>query len=172
MALLQSLPAPVRSHALPAPAAQASTSSAVVTLQKEPEVCADDFKDGGAFPEIHVAQYPLDMGRGDQQRSNKTLAVTVDGDGQVNYDSILRQGENRDKLAIHADHKALVPKIDKMTKEVGEAPCLRTIGEIAAPGVPFAVHGQDDCMASMMSWVQHACCMEPLHGTHNGACWP
>lgn len=26
----------------------------------------EDFGDGGAFPEIHVAQYPLDMGRKDK----------------------------------------------------------------------------------------------------------
>lgn len=79
----------------------------------------DDFFDGGAYPEIHVAQYPLDMGRPDVARGpgNKTLAVSVNADGEVAYDAILRQGSHKDKV-IHADHKALVPKVDRLSKEV------------------------------------------------------
>ena len=38
----------------------------------------DDFGDGGAFPEIHVAQYPLDMGRLDK-KSTAIVAVSVGG---------------------------------------------------------------------------------------------
>src|SRR5271154_2433953 len=40
----------------------------------------DDFGDGGAFPEIHIAQYPLDMGRKKTEKSN-ALAVPVDDSG-------------------------------------------------------------------------------------------
>ncbi len=38
----------------------------------------EDFGDGGAFPEIHVAQYPLDMGRADK-KSTAIVAVNVAG---------------------------------------------------------------------------------------------
>lgn len=36
----------------------------------------EDFGDGGAFPEIHIAQYPLDMGRVDK-KSTAIVAVNV-----------------------------------------------------------------------------------------------
>ncbi|KAK5112983.1 mRNA splicing protein, partial [Cryomyces antarcticus] len=38
---------------------------------------AEDYGDGGAFPEIPVAQYPLDMGRKTTSSSN-ALAIQVD----------------------------------------------------------------------------------------------
>jgi SNW domain-containing protein 1 len=68
---------------------------------------AEDFGDGGAFPEIPVAQYPLDMGRKSQGSSN-ALAVQVDGEGKVKYDAIARQGHN-DKRIVHASFKDLIP---------------------------------------------------------------
>ncbi|GKC65687.1 SNW/SKI-interacting protein A-like protein [Tanacetum coccineum] len=41
-----------------------------------------DFGDGGAFSEIHYAQYPLDMGRKKDSNSGlKTLPVSVDDKG-------------------------------------------------------------------------------------------
>lgn len=54
-----------------------------------------DFGDGGAFPEIHVAQYPLDLGRpahgqdGGKKKSN-ALAVQLDAQGKVKYDLLAR----------------------------------------------------------------------------------
>jgi len=50
----------------------------------------EDFGDGGAFPEVPVAQYPLDMGRKNQS-SSTALAVQVDAEGKVKYDAIARQ---------------------------------------------------------------------------------
>ena len=38
----------------------------------------EDFGDGGAFPEVHVAQYPLDMGRADK-KSTAIVAVNIAG---------------------------------------------------------------------------------------------
>ncbi|KAH6664477.1 SKIP/SNW domain-containing protein [Halenospora varia] len=67
----------------------------------------EDFGDGGAFPEIPVAQYPLDMGRKSQGSSN-ALAVQVDAEGKVKYDAIARQGHN-DKRIVHASFKDLIP---------------------------------------------------------------
>nr|BAD21630.1 hypothetical protein [Oryza sativa Japonica Group]BAD22118.1 hypothetical protein [Oryza sativa Japonica Group] len=54
----------------------------------------EDFSDGGAFPEIHVAQYPLGMGRRDEKGGSKILALTVDAKGSVAFDAVVKQGEN------------------------------------------------------------------------------
>ncbi|XP_057366335.1 puff-specific protein Bx42-like [Daphnia carinata] len=60
-----------------------------------------DFGDGGSFPEIHMAQYPLDMGRKDQagQKSN-ALAIQLDAEGKIKYDAIARQGHGKDKVVF------------------------------------------------------------------------
>jgi SNW domain-containing protein 1 len=50
----------------------------------------EDFGDGGAFPEIPVAQYPLDMGKKGASTSN-ALAIQVNADGKVKYDAIAKQ---------------------------------------------------------------------------------
>lgn len=74
----------------------------------------EDFGDGGAFPEVHVAQYPLDMGRkgGSSSSSSTTksnaLALTVDGDGKVKYDAIARQGHAENRI-VHTSFKDLIP---------------------------------------------------------------
>lgn len=72
-----------------------------------------DFGDGGAFPEIHYAQYPLDMGRKkDANPGQKTLPVTVDEHGRVTFDAIVKQNENASKI-VYSQHRDLVPKILK-----------------------------------------------------------
>ena len=58
---------------------------------------AADFGDGGAYPEIPVAQYPLDMGRSSSHGS-KTLAVSTDASGQVTHDALVKQGANKDRI--------------------------------------------------------------------------
>ncbi|GAA0164608.1 RNA splicing factor [Lithospermum erythrorhizon] len=69
----------------------------------------EDFGDGGAFPEIHYAQYPLDMGRKkDWKPGSKTLPVTVDEHGNVRYDAVVRQNENSKKI-VYSQHTDLVP---------------------------------------------------------------
>ncbi|KAK1266155.1 hypothetical protein QJS04_geneDACA002496 [Acorus gramineus] len=71
----------------------------------------EDFGDGGAFPEIHVAQYPLGMGRKDSKPGGpKILPLTVDANGNVAYDAIVCQGENASKI-MQSQHRDLVPKI-------------------------------------------------------------
>ncbi|KAG8461899.1 hypothetical protein KFE25_013918 [Diacronema lutheri] len=59
----------------------------------------DDFADGGAFPEVHVAQYPLDMGRKGKAGS-QVVALTTDGAGTVKYDAIARVGQ-RDSTKVY-----------------------------------------------------------------------
>ncbi|WPG98263.1 Pre-mRNA-processing protein 45 [Acrodontium crateriforme] len=77
----------------------------------------EDFGDGGAFPEIAVAQYPLDMGRKGAPSSSNALAILVDGEGKVKYDAIARQGHN-EKRVIHTSFKDLIPL--RQRADVGE----------------------------------------------------
>lgn len=59
-----------------------------------------DFGDGGAFPEIIVAQYPLNMGRPNYKSTSNALAVQLDHEGKVKYDVIARQGHHKDKVYL------------------------------------------------------------------------
>ncbi|KAG1366578.1 SNW/SKI-interacting protein A [Cocos nucifera] len=87
----------------------------------------EDFGDGGAFPEIHVAQYPLGMGRKDEKPGSKILPLTVDSQGNVAFDAIVKQNENASKI-VYSQHKDLVPKLvseeekheEELEKEIEE----------------------------------------------------
>ena len=68
----------------------------------------EDFGDGGAFPEVPVAQYPLDMGKKGKSTTSNALAIQVDGEGKVKYDAIARQGHSDDRI-IHSNFKDLIP---------------------------------------------------------------
>eukprot|EP00983_Pelagomonas_calceolata_P098455 1158352-Pelagomonas_calceolata.AAC.5 len=88
---------------------------------------AQDFGQGGAFPEIHVAQYPLEMGRPDAIRSSKgTLAVSMNADGTVAYDAIVKQGSNKNKT-VFSDHGALLPKVDRHGTVERHTHCLAPV---------------------------------------------
>ncbi|XP_074852803.1 SNW domain-containing protein 1 [Carettochelys insculpta] len=96
---------------------QRSRQTALVSSRREPPPYGyrkgwiprmlEDFGDGGAFPEIHVAQYPLDMGR--KKKMSNALAVQVDAEGKIKYDAIARQGQSKDKV-IYSKYTDLVPK--------------------------------------------------------------
>nr|XP_027189271.1 LOW QUALITY PROTEIN: SNW/SKI-interacting protein A-like [Cicer arietinum] len=80
----------------------------------------EDFGEGGAFPEIHVAQYPLDMGRNKSSKpGSKILPVTVDAHGNVAYDAIVKQNENAKKI-VYTQQKDLIPKILKNDEDDDE----------------------------------------------------
>jgi SNW domain-containing protein 1 len=81
-----------------------------------------DFDDGGAFPEIHVAQYPRNMGnphlksqKSENAKGTVSLAsqsqllnVEVDADGKVSYDAVVTQGTNaNNKLQVYTKHQDL-----------------------------------------------------------------
>uniref|UniRef100_A0AAQ4PMZ2 SNW domain-containing protein 1 n=1 Tax=Gasterosteus aculeatus aculeatus TaxID=481459 RepID=A0AAQ4PMZ2_GASAC len=97
--------------------AQKSYSTALVSSRKEPPLyetrkgwvprSLEDFGDGGAFPEIHVAQFPLEMGR--KKKTSNALAVQVDAEGKIKYDAIARQGQGKDKV-IFSKYTDLLPK--------------------------------------------------------------
>ncbi|TFY60078.1 hypothetical protein EVJ58_g5374 [Rhodofomes roseus] len=67
----------------------------------------DDFGDGGAYPECHVAQYPQGMGK-KKASSGNTLALQVDAEGNVRYDAIAQQGQRAGKI-VQSQFKDLVP---------------------------------------------------------------
>ncbi|KAI0872885.1 SKIP/SNW domain-containing protein [Hypoxylon argillaceum] len=67
----------------------------------------EDFGDGGAFPEIPVVQYPLQMGKKGSETSN-AIAINVDTQGKVKYDAIARQGHAEGRI-VHASFKDLIP---------------------------------------------------------------
>ncbi|KAF7337984.1 hypothetical protein MVEN_02022100 [Mycena venus] len=75
----------------------------------------EDFGDGGSYPECHVAQYPLELGKKKASSafklfgsSGNTLALQVDSEGNVRYDAIAHQGQRDDKI-IQSQFKDLVP---------------------------------------------------------------
>ncbi len=43
----------------------------------------NDFGDGGAFPEIHVAQYPMGMGHKDNKQTSSVVPLSIGADGKV-----------------------------------------------------------------------------------------
>lgn len=77
----------------------------------------EDFGDGGAFPEVPMAQYPLDMGRKGGSSSSNALALQVDNEGKVKYDAIARRGHS-EKRIVHASFKDLIPL--RQRADVGE----------------------------------------------------
>ncbi|XP_050205564.1 SNW/SKI-interacting protein [Mercurialis annua] len=77
----------------------------------------EDFGDGGAFPEIHIAQYPLGMGRDKSAKpGSRILPLTVDANGNVAYDAIVKQNENSKKI-VYSKHTDIIPKFLKNEEE-------------------------------------------------------
>mmetsp|Transcript_9525 Transcript_9525/g.11055 ORF Transcript_9525/g.11055 Transcript_9525/m.11055 type:complete len:590 (+) Transcript_9525:98-1867(+) len=89
---------------------------------KKPE----DFGDGGAYPEIHLAQYPLGMGKADNSGSgpeSSIVQVTTDAQGNLNYDAIVKQGANASaKKTIHTSHDELMPKLHTISNDALQRP--------------------------------------------------
>ncbi|KAG5444919.1 SNW domain-containing protein 1 [Clonorchis sinensis] len=67
----------------------------------------EDFSDGGAFPEIHIPQFPLEMGQ--QKTSSNALVLKTDQDGRIRYDELVRQGHSKDRV-IYSKFTDLLPK--------------------------------------------------------------
>lgn len=74
----------------------------------------EDYGDGGAFPEINVAQYPLDMGL-TKKDSGGALALQVDANGKIQYDAIAKQGrDGKSGEILHTSFQDLVPLRNKV----------------------------------------------------------
>lgn len=93
----------------------------------------EDFGDSGAFPEINVVQYPLDMGKTKAKTSN-ALAVQLDAQGDVKFDLIAKQGANKNKI-VHSRFTDLLPK--QVTED---DPDLVRPDQEAVQEVTFLVH--------------------------------
>lgn len=143
--VLGHLPAPTREHA-PAPRENTATQQAGRLTKEAPPYGKrqgfvprrlEDYGDGGAFPEIHVAQYPLDMGKPDAAgggggggAGKGTLALTVNAEGDINYDAVLSQSKNSQKW-LQTTHAALVPKPDELLSGNLEKPDEEEIERVA-----------------------------------------
>ena len=64
----------------------------------------EDFGDGGAYPECHVAQYPLEMGK---KKVTSGGALVLKSDTTI-AETIARQGHN-DSRIVHTSFKDLIP---------------------------------------------------------------
>jgi SNW domain-containing protein 1 len=69
---------------------------------------AEDFGDGGAFPEVHVAQYPLDMGKKGEPSKSNAMVRRVDSEGKTKYDEIAKRGHGESRI-VQASFKDLIP---------------------------------------------------------------
>lgn len=114
------------------------------------------------------------MGKPDKARSDKTLAVTVGADGNVNYDAIVKQGKNKDKY-IASTHDAMVPKVDRLKDGVRAAilaDAIRTqqnhfttlcpitaahVLPFAPCKVSFSAHRCAEISANQRKWLEVAC---------------
>eukprot|EP00484_Ammonia_sp_Unknown_P019994 CAMPEP_0197030688 /NCGR_PEP_ID=MMETSP1384-20130603/9863_1 /TAXON_ID=29189 /ORGANISM="Ammonia sp." /LENGTH=818 /DNA_ID=CAMNT_0042460085 /DNA_START=9 /DNA_END=2466 /DNA_ORIENTATION=+ len=90
-----------------------------------------DFGDGGAFPEIWIKQYPLDMGRKNASSSSSVVPVKVNEKGEIQYDAILRENMRKDQI-MHSKYEDLIPKdvdeenLCKPSQEEQEKECALT----------------------------------------------
>lgn len=67
-----------------------------------------DFGDGGAFPEIHISQFPLNMGKTSTGTGYKgSLALETSSDGKIKYDLILSAKDS--STLIKSSLKDLTP---------------------------------------------------------------
>lgn len=75
----------------------------------------EDFGDGGAFPEIHMVQFPLDMGLTRSYTGSDSVASLLplqkDDSGKLRYDLVLHQGEKKnDRKIVHSNLDAMKQK--------------------------------------------------------------
>ena len=68
----------------------------------------EDYGDGGAFPEIHITQYPLDMGRSNLAGDTRVVTVATDENGIPDFEkNLINQGRSS-SLVIHSKVSSLV----------------------------------------------------------------
>ncbi|KAG0239803.1 mRNA splicing protein [Mortierella sp. GBA43] len=127
------LPAPVHQHPSQDYDQQTSADSVAAPVSRIPPYGQragwkprkpEDFGDGGAFPEIHIAQYPRDMGRKRKvaTKAGSTIALQVDGQGNVAYDAIAKRGHSS-KQIVQSQFKDLVPMSERA--DVGDVSLSR-----------------------------------------------
>lgn len=90
-----------------------------------------DYGGGGAFPEIHVAQYPLDMGRKGMNETALILSSSLDAEGKNEFSKIAEYGHRKDEI-VYSQFKDLVPRNVEYKDEDLARPDAETEAEIAA----------------------------------------
>lgn len=89
-----------------------------------------DFGDGGAFPEIQVAQHPLGMGApNNAAKKSNALALRLDGAGKVKYDVIAKQGHSKDKIVYTSINQLLPAEVLSEDAEILQRPDEETIAD-------------------------------------------
>lgn len=89
-----------------------------------------DFGDGGAFPEIQVAQYPLGLGApANVGKKSNALAIQLDQTGKIKYDAIARQGHGKDKIVYSSINQLLPAEVLSEDAESIRRPDEETIAE-------------------------------------------
>ncbi|VEL08681.1 unnamed protein product, partial [Protopolystoma xenopodis] len=130
------LPAPIQNHYVNEHELTTSTSRVIVATSSIPPYghrknwvprATEDFGDGGAFPEIHVPQYPLGMGQ--SKTVSNALVMKTDKEGKIRYDELIRQGHGKDRI-IHSKFSDLLPKIVEDDDPELSKPDADTIAEI------------------------------------------
>src|SRR5579859_981326 len=134
----------------------------------------DDYGDGGAYPEINIAQYPLEMGRKKtvslsifwtNQSSSNALQMQVDAKGNIQYDAVVRQGHDSNRI-IHTSLKDLVPlrqraEVDEINLERPSEEEVQSTAERTRQALDKIVTGQ--IAASQPKNVRKAARAEPTY---------
>jgi SNW domain-containing protein 1 len=152
------LPAPVRSYESPATTTKKAPPSSMATftsppsggtiLKKSiPSAAAktipayphrsttrffpreiEDFGDGGAYPEIHMSQFPLHLGHKDKNSDSNVLALQVNENGRLAYDAVVKK---KNQL-VYSSFSDVVEKTPAMNAPELEKPSVDEEMETAA----------------------------------------
>jgi len=86
-----------------------------------------DFGDGGAFPEVFHAQYPLDMGGQAASMIQQTVALQVGADGKIAWDAVIKDKnklvtwskpeDSREKWSKDEDLERPTMELDQLNTE-------------------------------------------------------
>ncbi|OQR91275.1 puff-specific protein Bx42-like [Thraustotheca clavata] len=119
------LPAPVRQYARPTeePAPMVVQKAPVRTIpgyshrvsSKFQPKTTEDYGDGGAYPEIHISQFPLGMGSKDKISDSNVLALQVNDNGRAQYDAIVKK-KNQLVYSSFNDVVEKVPEAEALAK--------------------------------------------------------
>ncbi len=103
----------------------------------------DDYGDGGAFPEVHVAQYPRGLGRKDRGRGNQLHASVSSADGTVRFDAIAKQGQG--ERTVYSNFGALIERPEvAMERGLPEPEEIAKTAERTAAALQAIVSGKMD----------------------------
>lgn len=101
-----------------------------------------DFNTGGAYPEIHVLQYPLEMGRKGDSGMEQALALQTDENGKIKYDLVLhKNGKVRNGKIVHASVDAMREKDMDIVQAMPTKEELQKVAEETKEALDILVNG-------------------------------